>query len=61
MNQVIQFLKDARAELSKVNWPTREQTINYTIIVIGISIAIAVFLGGWDYFFEFLLKTFILK
>ncbi|MDQ1284341.1 MAG: Protein translocase subunit SecE [Patescibacteria group bacterium] len=45
----------------KVNWPSREQTINYTLIVIGISIALAVFLGGWDYFFEYLLKTFILK
>jgi len=61
MNSIVQFLKDARMELMKVNWPNREQTVNYTLIVIGISIALAVFLGGWDYFFEFLLKTFILK
>ena len=61
MDKIIQFLKEARAELTKVNWPTKEQTINYTLIVIGISVAVAVFLGGWDYFFEYLLKTFILK
>lgn len=61
MNSIAQFFKDAKAELMKVNWPSREQTINYTLIVIGISIALAVFLGGWDYFFEYLLKTFILK
>ncbi len=61
MNNIIAFLKDAKAELMKVNWPTRQQTINYTLTVIGISIAIAAFLGGWDYFFEQLLKNFILK
>lgn len=61
MDKVINFLKEAKVELTKVNWPTREQTINYTLIVIGISIAVSIFLGGLDYFFEFLLKTFILK
>jgi preprotein translocase subunit SecE len=61
MNAITQFLREAKGELMKVNWPTREQTINYTLIVIGISLAVAIFLGGLDYFFEFLLKTFILK
>ena len=61
MNRIVEFLKEAKAELMKVNWPTREQTINYTLMVIGISLAVAIFLGGLDYFFEFLLKTFILK
>lgn len=61
MNKITQFLKEARAELMKVNWPTREQTTNYTLAVIAISIAVAIFLGGLDYFFEYLLKRFILK
>ena len=61
MNNLVQFLKEAKAELAKVNWPTREKTIRYTLVVIGISLAVAMFLGGLDYFFEFLLKTFILK
>jgi preprotein translocase subunit SecE len=61
MNKITQFLKEARAELLKVNWPSKTQTINYTMAVVGISIAVAVFLGGLDYFFEYLLKIFILK
>ncbi len=61
MNKITQFLKEARAELMRVNWPTREQTVNYTLAVIGISVVVAIFLGGWDYFFEQLLKIFILK
>jgi len=61
MANITQFLKDAKSELQKVNWPTREQTINYTITVIGISIAVSLFLGGLDYLFGLGLKEFILK
>jgi preprotein translocase subunit SecE len=61
MDKLVNFLKEARAELSKVNWPNRQQTINYTVLVIGMSIAVAIFLGGLDYFYGYLLKTFILK
>ncbi len=61
MDKITQFLKDARAELLKVNWPTKEQTINYTLVVIGISVATAIFLGSLDWIFEMLLKTFVLK
>ena len=61
MNTITQFLREARTELSKVNWPSRQQTINYTLTVIGISLALALFLGGLDFIFETLLKVFILK
>jgi preprotein translocase subunit SecE len=60
-NKAFQFLEEAKAELSKVNWPTKQQTIGYTITVIGISLALSLFLGGLDYVFEYLLKTFILR
>ncbi|PIR73762.1 MAG: preprotein translocase subunit SecE [Candidatus Moranbacteria bacterium CG10_big_fil_rev_8_21_14_0_10_35_21] len=60
-NNIINFFREAKAELKKVNWPTKNQTINYTLIVIGISLAVAIFLGGLDYFFGYLLKTFIIN
>ena len=61
MNKITQFFKEAKAELSKVNWPNRQQAINYTLTVIGISVALAIFLGSLDYFFEYIIRTFILK
>jgi len=61
MNKIINFLREAKTELLKVNWPSKQQIINYTLTVIGISIAVAIFLGSLDYFFSYLLKTFILK
>jgi preprotein translocase subunit SecE len=42
------YFKEVKAELKEVTWPTRNQTISFTIIVIVLSIASAVFLGGVD-------------
>lgn len=59
-NRIITFLKESRAELRKVRWPTREETIRYTASVILISATLAIFLGGLDYLFQFILNTFLL-
>ena len=59
MEKIINFLKEVRVELSKVTWPTKKQTTVYTLVVIGISLFLAIFLGLLDFFFEFLLKKFI--
>ncbi len=43
------FLKEVRAELAKVVWPTRKETIRLTAVVVGVSLAVGLFLGGIDY------------
>lgn len=49
MTSPIQFIKEARAELSKVVWPSRTETIRITIAVIVLSLVVAVFLGAVDF------------
>jgi preprotein translocase subunit SecE len=61
MNKITTFIKEARVELHKVNWPTRSETVKYTGLVVGLSLAVAVFLGALDYLFEYILKTIIIK
>jgi len=61
MDKIIQFLKEVRVELAKVSWPTRNQTILYTLVVIGISISMAVFLGLMDFGYKFIIDKFLLK
>jgi len=46
-----QYLKDTRGELRHVAWPTRTQTIVYTILVFSISVGVALYLGLFDYIF----------
>jgi len=42
------FLKEVRNELSRVTWPTKEETIRLTIVVIGVSLLVGLFIGGTD-------------
>lgn len=61
MNAVTTFLKETKTELKKVSWPTKEQTVQYTLVVIGVSAVVMVFLGGLDYLFSYILNTFVFK
>ncbi len=49
MTNPIQFIKEARAELSKVVWPTRAEVTKITIAVIALSLAVSIYLGAADY------------
>ena len=48
MNTIVNYFKGVREELAKVVWPSRQVTINHTFVVIGVSLAVAVFLGVID-------------
>jgi len=58
--KIVTFLKEVKVELKKVNWPTKQETTKYALIVIGVSFAMAIFLGGLDFLFTWLLNRFIL-
>jgi len=45
------FLKEVKAELLKVVWPTRNEVVKLTIIVITVSVAIGLYIGGLDFVF----------
>lgn len=46
-----QYIKDTQGELRHVAWPTRTQTVVYTILVSVLSIVVALYLGLFDYLF----------
>ena len=54
--RIVEFLKDVRLELKKVSWPSRQETIKLTSVVILISVVLAVFLGLLDFGFIRLLN-----
>ena len=51
-NVVIRYLKETRAELKKVNWPSRQEATNLTLIVIAVTTFMALLLGLIDYLFS---------
>lgn len=61
MAKIGEYIKDTAAEMRHVSWPSRTQAINYTLLVIGISVFAAVFMYIFDELFLFLLRAFVLK
>lgn len=53
------YLKDTRAELRHVTWPSRDQVVRSTAIVITVSLVVALFLGLFDVIFSATLRTLI--
>lgn len=49
MNKLITYLRDSVGEMRKVTWPTKKQVINYSIVVITMSLGVAIFFGILDY------------
>ena len=60
LNKLTNYLKEVKVEIKKVNMPTKQETIKYTLIVIGLSLVVAIFLGGLDFLFSFLVSKFLL-
>ena len=58
--KIINFLKEVKEEMGRVNWPTKREALKNTLIVIGISVVLAAFLGGFDFIFTNLLNKIIL-
>ncbi len=48
MPNIVTFLKEVWEELGKVVWPSRNQTIRYTLLVIIVTVGVGVILGALD-------------
>ena len=46
-----QYVREVRSELRRVNWPTRREVINYTIVVTITLVVLTAFIAGLDYVF----------
>ncbi len=45
---LFRYLKESTEELRKVTWPSKQETLKYSIVVIGLCVILALFLGGLD-------------
>jgi preprotein translocase subunit SecE len=58
-NKLINYIKESKDELKKVVWPSRKETTKYTLLVIGISLGVAAFLGALDIGMTYVLEQVI--
>ncbi len=58
---LVDYLKDTRSEMKHVSWPTKQQAVAFTLVVILISVGVAAFLGFFDFLFTRGLEKLIVK
>ena len=59
-NIVSSYVKSSFEELTKVTWPTKNQAVRLTVIVLIFCVVVALSLAAIDYLFS-LLYTYILN
>jgi len=59
--KVIDYIKSSYEESKRVKWPTKEETRRLTAYVIGVSLAVALFVTLFDYVFKELLTLLLIK
>lgn len=60
MRYLLRYIQESKAEVSKVSWPRRAQSLQYTLIVVGVSAVSVIVFGGLDYVFSTILTNVIL-
>ena len=58
MNPVI-FLREVKSEMEKVVWPTRNQAIQLTVMVIAVSVLVGAYIGGLDFILTNVLNSIV--
>ena len=56
VTRVKAYVKETRAEIGRVTWPTREQALRLTGIVLAVTAALAAFLALVDYLFAWFIS-----
>jgi len=59
VKKITNYLKEVKLEMKKINWPTKRETLKYTLLVIGVSLTVSLFLGLFDFIFTLILNKII--
>lgn len=57
--KITKFLQEVRAEFDKVKFPSREQTIKLTTIVLIVSLILGIYIGAIDFGLTKIIEIFV--
>jgi len=49
---LIRYIRESKQEIGKITWPSRQDTIKYSVICIGLSVGVAAYFAGLDWLFS---------
>ncbi len=56
VERATRYLREVRAELNRVTWPSRQELIASTVVVLVVVTVMAAYLGAWDALFTWLFQ-----
>lgn len=56
IDRVVNYLKGVRGEVARVTWPTRNEVISLTVLILLMTIVLTLYIWGIDGILAFLLK-----
>jgi len=58
-NAIVRFFRETTGEMRKVSWPTRQEALNLTLVVLAVTASTSLFLGFLDFLFTRLFRLLI--
>ncbi|MDR3254753.1 MAG: preprotein translocase subunit SecE [Synergistaceae bacterium] len=49
MDKFLDFIRESKAELKKVTWPTKKQVLSSTLVVVGLTAIVGIYLFAVDF------------
>ncbi len=60
VERAVRYLREVWAELRRVDWPSRKELTGSTLVVLVVLLALALYLGAWDYLFTVSVKRWLI-
>jgi preprotein translocase subunit SecE len=57
MDKIKEYLLDVRKEMNKVSWPSQEELVDYTLVVVVFTIILSAFIFGVDQVYSTILEA----
>lgn len=57
----LSYIKESKAELDKVIWPTRQETLRLTVVVLVVAVLVGAYVAGLDALFTKITESLLLK
>lgn len=57
----VRFLKEVRDELTQVTWPTQQEVVRLTVLVLAISVVVGIYIGALDFIFTKAIEAIIAR
>jgi preprotein translocase subunit SecE len=59
LEKTTNFLKEVQTELKKTTWPTRQEALKLTYVVIAVIVVLGIYMAGLDLILSALVNRFI--